>query len=94
MIGIAIGDRDRWGKGFGTDAIRLLVQYAFLELNLRRVTLGVNAYNARAIRSYEKVGFVREGVFRGDVKRENQRFDSLMMGLLHEEWLALKDRAA
>ena len=94
IIGIAIGDRDRWGKGFGTDAIRLLVQYAFLELNLRRVTLGVNAYNARAIRSYEKVGFVREGVFRGDVKRENQRFDSLMMGLLHEEWLALKDRAA
>ncbi len=94
IIGIAIGDRDRWGKGFGTDAIRLLVQYAFMELNLRRVTLGVNAYNTRAIRSYEKVGFVNEGVTRGDVYRENQRYDSLTMGLLREQWLALKDRTA
>lgn len=94
IIGIAIGDRDNWGRGYGTDAMRLIVQYAFMELNLRRVTLGVNAYNPRAIQAYEKVGFIREGVVRGDVKRENQRFDSLEMGLLYEDWLALQGGSA
>jgi len=94
IIGIAIGDQANLGRGFGTDAMRLLVQFGFLELNLRRVTLGVNSYNPRAIRSYEKVGFIKEGVFRGDVKRENQRSDSLMMGLLYEEWLALQGRVS
>jgi RimJ/RimL family protein N-acetyltransferase len=74
--------------------MRLIVQYAFMELNLRRVTLGVNAYNPRAIQAYEKVGFIREGVVRGDVKRENQRFDSLEMGLLYEDWLALQGGSA
>jgi RimJ/RimL family protein N-acetyltransferase len=88
-VGIAIGERDFWGKGYGTDAMRLILLYGFTELNLRRVSLAVHSYNTRARRSYEKAGFVLEGVMRGDQLKEGKRSDSVFMGILHEEWLAI-----
>lgn len=87
-LGISIGDREYWGRGYGTEAVRLMVQYAFLELNLRRVSLGLHAYNERALKSYEKAGFKLEGRMRGEGLRDGVRFDSLWMGLLREEWEA------
>ena len=63
-----------------------MLRFAFNELNLWRVTLGVYAYNPRAIRSYEKAGFRREGLVRGDCRRDGQRWDSVFMGILREEW--------
>lgn len=90
MLGILIGERDYWGKGYGTDAVRLMLQFAFCELNLRRVTLGVNGDNTRAQRAYEKVGFRKEGTMRGEVLREGKRIDSYFMGILREEWLAMQ----
>ena len=89
MVGIAIGERDLWGKGYGTDAMRLVLLYAFTELNLRRVTLATHGYNTRARRSYEKVGFQFEGVMRLDQLKEGRRSDSIFMGILYEEWLAI-----
>lgn len=85
-VGIAIGDRDYWGKGYGTEAMKLGVQYAFLELGVQRVSLGVHAYNPRAQKSYEKVGFRLEGRTRLDMLREGRRTDSLWMGILRDEW--------
>ncbi len=87
-VGIGIGERDYWGKGYGTDAMCLLLQYAFLEANLRRVTLALHSYNLRALKSYEKVGFKVEGVLRGDTLREGNRTDGIHMGILREEWLS------
>jgi RimJ/RimL family protein N-acetyltransferase len=87
-LGISIGERDYWGKGYGSEAVRLAVQYAFLELNLRRVSLGLHAYNERALKAYEKVGFKLEGCMRGEGLRDGVRYDSLWMGILREEWLA------
>jgi RimJ/RimL family protein N-acetyltransferase len=89
-LGISIGERDYWSKGYGTDAMRLIVQYGFIELNLRRISLGLHAYNERALKSYEKVGFKLEGRTRGEGLRDGVRFDSLWMGILREEWLALQ----
>jgi RimJ/RimL family protein N-acetyltransferase len=86
-VGIGLGERDYWGNGYGTDAMRLMLRFAFDELNLQRVSLGVYAYNPRAIRSYEKAGFRREGVVRGDCLRDGQRWDSVFMGILRDEWL-------
>lgn len=60
-VGIVIGERDHWGKGYGTDAMRLIVQYGFVEANLRRISLALHSYNPRALKSYEKVGFKMEG---------------------------------
>jgi len=85
-VGIGIGDRDDWSKGYGTDAMKLAVRYAFLELNLHRVTLGVFEHNPRARRAYEKAGFVLEGRMRGDCLRDGQRSNTLWMGILRKEW--------
>jgi RimJ/RimL family protein N-acetyltransferase len=86
-VGIGIGERECWGNGYGTDAMCLILRYAFTELNLQRVSLGVFALNPRAIRSYEKAGFRREGLVRGDCRRDGQLWDSVFMGILREEWL-------
>lgn len=86
-VGIGLGERDCWGKGYGTDAMRLILRYAFSELNLHRVTLGVFGYNPRAIRSYEKAGFQLEGVERQTLHRDGQRWDIHIMGVLRADWL-------
>jgi RimJ/RimL family protein N-acetyltransferase len=84
--GIGIGERDSWGKGYGTEAMRLLLQYAFASLNLNRVNLTVFSYNERAYRSYRKCGFCEEGRVRQLINRYDQRWDMVYMGILREEW--------
>ena len=87
-LGIGIGSRDYWGKGYGTDAMRVLMRYAFMELNLERLTLNVFAYNERALRSYLKAGFTIEGRQRERLKRGDKRYDLIFMGALRDEWQA------
>lgn len=86
-LGIGLGERAYWGQGYGTDAVRVMLRYAFTELNLRRVTLGVFAYNSRAINAYKKAGFKVEGRLRQHLARDGQRDDMIVMGVLREEWL-------
>jgi RimJ/RimL family protein N-acetyltransferase len=85
-VGISIGQREDWSKGYGTDAMRIILRYAFTELNLQRVSLTVFDYNPRAVRSYEKAGFTLEGRARQRLNRDGQRYDILCMGILREEW--------
>jgi RimJ/RimL family protein N-acetyltransferase len=89
-VGIGIGERDAWNKGYGTDAMKICLRYAFMELGVQRVSLGVFEYNSRAQRSYEKAGFQLEGRTRKDVLRDGKRFDTLWMGILREEWFAVQ----
>ncbi len=86
FVGLGIGPRDFWGRGYGTEAMQLALEYAFLEVNLERVTLTVFEYNPRAIRSYEKCGFRHEGRLRGALLREGKRWDMLYMGIRRAEW--------
>lgn len=88
-VGIGLGERDYWGRGYGTDAMRLILQYGFVELNLHRISLGLHSYNERALKSYEKAGFKVEGVMRQDTFREGRRTDGIYMGILRDEWLAM-----
>lgn len=85
--GIALGP-EYWGRGYGTEAMNLALQYAFTELNLHRVTLNVFEYNPRSIRSYEKSGFTVEGRAREFLLRDGRRWDLIYMGILKSEWLA------
>jgi RimJ/RimL family protein N-acetyltransferase len=85
-VGIGLGERDYWGKGFGTDAMLVLQRYAFLELNLHRLSLTVFEYNERAISSYRKAGFAEEGRAREYLNRNGNRYDMIFMGILREEW--------
>jgi RimJ/RimL family protein N-acetyltransferase len=87
FVGLGIGDRQLWSKGYGTDAMSIMLRYAFTELNLRRVSLSVFEYNPRAIRSYEKAGFRHEGRLRQFLSREGRRWDMLFMGILRAEWM-------
>jgi RimJ/RimL family protein N-acetyltransferase len=90
FLGLSIGERENWGKGYGTEMMRLVLQFAFLEVNLRRVTLTVFEYNPRAIRTYEKTGFRHEGRMRKSLHKEDRRWDMLVMGILREEWLEMQ----
>lgn len=87
-LGVGIGVRSYWGRGYGAEAIRLMLRYGFHELNLHRIFLTVYSYNTRAIRLYEKLGFTREGVSREHLERDGQRYDMLHYGLLRHEWEA------
>jgi RimJ/RimL family protein N-acetyltransferase len=89
-IGISLGDKTAWGKGYGTEAMRLLVRHAFDTLNLNRVWLHVYEYNERAVRVYQKVGFRLEGRLRQDTFRDGKYWDTLVMGVLREEWEAVE----
>jgi len=85
-LGLFIGPKALWGKGYGTDALRALVAFAFGELNLNRLWLRVYEDNLRARRSYEKVGFAVEGRLRQDRFHGGSYHDTLVMGLLSSEW--------
>lgn len=84
-LGIMIGDSSFWGKGIGTEACKLLLNYAFDELNLRKVALTVFDNNPGAIRLYEKIGFKVEGRLRKHVFADGEFYDKLWMGIFKEE---------
>jgi RimJ/RimL family protein N-acetyltransferase len=87
-LGIGIGDRDNWGCGYGYEAARLALDFAFDELNLHRVTATVFSYNERSMALFEKLGFRREGTFREFLQRDGERHDMFLYGLLCPEWRA------
>jgi RimJ/RimL family protein N-acetyltransferase len=85
-LGICIGEKDYWGRGHGTDAVRQVLRYAFEDLGLRRVDLQVDEDNARGIRCYEKCGFTREGLLRAHRVRQGQPVNAVVMAILRDEF--------
>jgi RimJ/RimL family protein N-acetyltransferase len=86
MLGIVIGEKAYWGRGYGMDAMRLLQQYAFNLLNLNSVMLGVFAFNERAIAMYHRVGFREIGRRRQARIIGEQKHDAILMDILAEEF--------
>jgi diamine N-acetyltransferase len=85
-VGIFIGDKHYWNRGYGTEAMCLLLQHGFNTLNLNRIALEVYRANPRAIRSYEKAGFIHEGCKRQGIYKDGQYIDILLMSVLRSEW--------
>jgi len=83
---IAIGKRENWGHGYGSDATRCLMKYAFEQMNLHRIDLFVHATNERAIKAYEKCGFQHDGRIRQAHYMDGRYSDVLLMGLLYEDF--------
>lgn len=94
LFHITIGERDAWGHGLGTEATALMLAHGFERLGLHRVSLSVFAFNERAIRAYEKAGFSIEGRLREAIWRDGRYWDELVMGILVDEWRALRARSA
>ena len=88
-FGISIGEKVYWGQGFGTEATRVMLRFAFGELNLHRVQLDVYDFNERGIRSYEKAGFQHEGTRRQALFRGGQYHDVHLMSILQGEFTDL-----
>lgn len=86
FVSIGIGEPRFRGQGYGGDAMRVGLRFAFHELNLYRVCLTVFGYNEPAIALYEGLGFVREGAYREHIERDGQRYDMFLYGLLRPEW--------
>jgi RimJ/RimL family protein N-acetyltransferase len=84
---IGIGNNDLRGKGYGKEALNLLLDYGFNNEDFHRIQLNVLSFNERAIALYEKSGFVKEGTYREFVLRDNERYDLYLYGLLKNEWL-------
>jgi RimJ/RimL family protein N-acetyltransferase len=88
-IGLGLG-LEHGGRGYGTDAVRVVTSYGFRELGLHRVQLEVYAFNTAGIRAYTKAGFVEEGRRRDVVFHDGRWHDEVLMSVLETEWAALR----
>ena len=88
---ITIGEKDAWGRGYGTQATRLMLGHAFGPLRLHRIALFVFEFNERAIRTYQRCGFVIEGRARESIFRDGRWWDELAMSVLESDWRKLRD---
>lgn len=91
-VSLILGERDAWGKGYGREAMLLLLDYAFGSLNFHRAAIGVVGFNERAIRFWEGVGFRREGIQRQGYYVDHAYHDFVMMSLLEDEFRSLYGR--
>ena len=85
-FGIAIGEKDCWSKGYGTEAARLLINYGFEQLNLHRINSSAFAFNERSLRLHLKVGFKEEGRQREGIYKNGKFQDLVGFGILRAEW--------
>lgn len=85
-LGIFIGDKGKWNKGYGTEAVKLMIKHGFETLNLNRISLEVYDDNPRAVQAYIKAGFSVEGRKRQGVFKKNHYVDVILMSVLRSEW--------
>ncbi len=85
-VGIIIGDKNFLGKGFGSDAMKTLINFIFKEMNMNKVKLEVFSHNLRAIKSYEKCGFKVDGALREEGFKDGAYRDLILMSILKREW--------
>lgn len=93
-FGILIGEKDCWGKGYGTEATSLMLKYSFQRLNLHKMVLGVHASHSGAIRAYERAGFRVEGQLREALFLDGRYCDKVLMGVTAEQYAALSVAAS
>jgi RimJ/RimL family protein N-acetyltransferase len=90
---ITIGEKDAWGRGYGTEATQLMLDHAFGTLGLHRIALFVFEFNERAIRAYRRCGFVIEGRARESIYRDGRWWDELAMSVLESDWRQQREDA-
>ena len=86
QLSVLIGDKSVWHKGYGTEAALALLEHSFTNLGMYRAWVDIPEFNNNAINLFEKIGFVHEGTFRKSRPRNGQRFNSVVMGMLIDEY--------
>lgn len=84
-IGIMIGDKEYWSKGYGSDALKVLIKFIFEEVNMNKIKLKVFSFNTRAIACYKKVGFKEEGILKKELYRNGKYHDEILMAIFKSE---------
>ena len=84
LVGIMIGDKDYWGKGYGTDAMKTLVTFIFNNMNINKIRLSTFSFNERAIKSYKKCGFTVEGVLKNEIFKDGKYYDEIIMSIFKD----------
>lgn len=85
-VGVTVGSRDHWGRGYGSEALRLLVGHLFGAFGLHRIELDTWSGNERAVRAFTRAGFREEGRRRETVRVAGRRYDTVLFAMLREEW--------
>lgn len=85
-VGIFIGNINFWGKGYGTDAMKVLLRFIFENMNINKVKLKVFSFNERAIKSYKKCGFKVEGTLKDEIFKEGKYYDEILMAVFKDEF--------
>ena len=88
-VSVIIWEKEEWGKGYGREAILLLLDYAFTNLNFHRVAIGVVSFNERALHFWEKLGFRKEGIQRDGYYYNGKYHGFVMMSMLEDEFREL-----
>jgi RimJ/RimL family protein N-acetyltransferase len=86
QISILIGEKKYWHKGIGTEAALALLEHSFLNLGMYRCWVDIPEFNTNAIKLFKKIGFIHEGTFRKSRPKNDQRYNSVVMGVLIEEY--------
>ncbi|HSQ90256.1 GNAT family protein [Romboutsia sp.] len=84
-VGIMIGDKNYWGRGYGTDAMKVLINFIFNDMNINKIRLGTFSFNERAIKSYEKCGFKVEGVLKDEIFKDGKYYDEIIMSIFNNK---------
>lgn len=92
--GLALGEKDEWEHGYGTEALKLLIKYGFEELNLHRISSAAFAPNIGSIKMQKKVGFHQEGRVRDRFFTEGEFCDEILFGMLKREYIKLYKKSA
>lgn len=85
-LGIMIGETKEWGKGLAAESCFLLLKFAFQELKLNKVYLRVFEGNTPAIRLYGKIGFIKEGLLREEIRKDGEYCNIFYMSFLKKDW--------
>ena len=83
-VGIMIGDKEYWGKGYGTDAMKVLMNFIFNNMNIRKIRLSTFSFNMRARKSYEKCGFEVEGILKDEIFKDGKYYDEIIMSVFNK----------
>lgn len=85
VVGIMIGEKEYWGKGYGSDALKVLIKFIFEEVNMNKIKLNVFSFNNRAIACYKKVGFKEEGILKKEIYRNGRYHDEIIMAMFKDD---------
>lgn len=83
-VGIMIGDKDYWGKGYGSDAMQVLIKFIFEDMNMRKIRLSAFSFNERALKCYTKCGFEIEGVLKDEIFKDGKYYDEMILSIFNK----------